>query len=149
MPWPWPSPGVLTLVMDGDVITRALVQPMQDAVPAILDPVIIDRLKRLGESVNEDLLAQLSVLFLADADIKILELRQAAKDDDAVAVVGAGHSLRGACLTLGANDLARLCTTLEKAAADDDLSTSAQLIDSIDAELFRVRAALIPWVGQQ
>ena len=43
----------------------------------VLDAAIIRRLERLGEATGQDLMGQLATLFLADADARIEELRDA------------------------------------------------------------------------
>lgn len=147
LPMPRPSPplGVLTDVRKGDpIVCRPVgsVAPLSDLCAPALDSEIIDRLKRLGESINEDLLGQLSELFLTDADAQIGALRGALADADAVALVGAAHFLRGASANLGARELAYLCGQLEADAAADDLSTGNGLVDALEAELVRVSEAL-------
>jgi two-component system sensor histidine kinase/response regulator len=133
--------GVLTQVREGDVIVLA-----HQAHPAlsVLDPEIINRLRRLGEGLNEDLLEQLTVLFLTDAAVQVHDLRKAIASADAVAVVGSAHALRGASANLGAIGLVSICSSLEADAADDDLSSAPRLVDALVVELARVRAALSP-----
>jgi two-component system, sensor histidine kinase and response regulator len=147
LPMPRPSPplGVLTDVRKGDPIVRThvgSVAPLADLSAPVLDADVIERLERLGESINEDLLGQLTVLFLSDADRQIAELRRAIADFDAAAVVGSAHSLRGASANLGARELASLCADLEADAAVGKLSTGTELVDALEAELVRVSDAL-------
>lgn len=110
---------------------------------SVLDVEVIGRLTQLGTSIKEDLVGQLAVLFLADADVHVRDLRQALDAGDAVAVVGSAHSLRGASANLGARDLVGLCGSLEMDAADDDLSRCDALFDALQAELARVCIALV------
>jgi HPt (histidine-containing phosphotransfer) domain-containing protein len=114
-----------------------------DADEPALDPDIIDRLERLGESIGEDLLGQLIVLFLADADRHLTELRHAIAVKTAGGVVRAAHSLSGASANLGAANLALLCTGLETAGELGDLATGARLLKAMEFELERVREALV------
>jgi HPt (histidine-containing phosphotransfer) domain-containing protein len=131
--------GVLTKVREGDVIVLA---HRPHPALSVLDPEIIGRLRRLGEGLNEDLLAQLTVLFLTDADVHVHELRKAIARADAVAIVGSAHALRGASANLGATGLVELCSSLEADTAADDLSSAVRLVDALVVELARVRSAL-------
>jgi len=107
-----------------------------------LDAEVVGRLARLGEARGEDLLEQLSTLFLADADARVVALRRALADGDAAAVVISAHTLSGASANLGARGLAGLCATLEADGAAGDLDGSAELLQAVEAELARVRSAL-------
>jgi len=119
-----------------------LIDELEHAQPP-LDPEIIDRLERLGESIGEDLLGQLIVLFLADADAHLTELRHAVAVNAAGGVVRSAHSLSGASANLGAANLALLCTGLETAGELGDLATGGRLLKAMEVELERVREALV------
>ena len=108
----------------------------------VLDVEVVARLERLGESTGEDLLGQLALLFLADAETRIAGLREAIARDDAAAVVSSAHTLSGASANLGATALARLCATLAADGAVGDLVGSDALLDTLEDELERVRIAL-------
>jgi two-component system sensor histidine kinase/response regulator len=110
--------------------------------PAVLDGQIVRRLERLGEATGEDLLGQLSHLFLAEADAWIHELRQAVTCDDAAAVHRSAHTLGGASANLGATGLSYVCATLAAAGAAGELAGGAELLEAVEAELRRVRVAL-------
>jgi two-component system, sensor histidine kinase and response regulator len=106
----------------------------------VLDAEIVGRLERLGEAVGEDLMGQLAVLFLADAESHVALLRQAG--GNTATLVRSAHSLRGASANLGATELAYLCASLETVAGTGALESARALIDAIDVELGRVRSAL-------
>jgi CheY-like chemotaxis protein/HPt (histidine-containing phosphotransfer) domain-containing protein len=108
----------------------------------VLDAEVVARLRRLGESAGEDLMGQLASLFLSDADTRVGALRQAIARDDAAAVVRSAHTLSGASANLGATALARLCATLAADGAVGDLLGGDALLDALEDELDRVRAAL-------
>jgi two-component system sensor histidine kinase/response regulator len=113
-----------------------------DAPDPALDPRIVERLERLGEATGEDLMAQLTGLFLADADIRVITLRDALATDDAAGVNRAAHTLSGASANLGAAVLARLCAALARHGGAGELRGGAALLVAVDAELTRVRSAL-------
>jgi CheY-like chemotaxis protein/HPt (histidine-containing phosphotransfer) domain-containing protein len=108
----------------------------------VLDAAIIGRLERLGESTGDDLLGQLSTLFLSDAEVRVVALREAIARADAAAVVRSAHTLSGASANLGATALARLCATLAADSAVGDLGGSEALLVALEDELARVRSAL-------
>ncbi|MDX6287118.1 MAG: two-component system, sensor histidine kinase and response regulator [Frankiales bacterium] len=113
-----------------------------DTARHVLDPEVVGRLERLGKAAGEDLWGQLVILFLVDADARILELRQALVDDDTGAVVRSAHLLSGASANVGASDLARLCSTFETDVAQNEPMGGGPHLAAIEAELGRVRVAL-------
>jgi HPt (histidine-containing phosphotransfer) domain-containing protein len=108
----------------------------------VLDAEIIGRLERLGEAAGEDLIGQLAILFVADADARVVELREALATNDAAAVVRSAHTLSGASANLGATVLAHLCASLATDSAGGDLVGGGVLLEAVEAELTRVRSAL-------
>jgi CheY-like chemotaxis protein/HPt (histidine-containing phosphotransfer) domain-containing protein len=108
----------------------------------VLDPEIVGRLQRLGAAAGEDLLAQLTTLFLADAGVRVAALRLALDHNDAAMVARTAHMLSGASANLGAAALARICATFATAAAAGDLTEGREQLDAVDVELARVRSAL-------
>jgi CheY-like chemotaxis protein len=108
----------------------------------VLDAVIIERLERVGRAAGEDLVGQLTTLFLDDADTQIEALRAALAADDAEAVARPAHALSGSSANVGATHLAQLCSTLSKNGAVGDLAGGAALLHALEVELGRVRAAL-------
>ena len=108
----------------------------------VLDPEVVERLERLGETTGEDLMSQLAELFLADADVRVSALRDAVHARDAVSVSEAAHTLAGAGANLGATDLARVSSALATRAATGDLTGVEALVGTLEIELERVRQAL-------
>ena len=96
----------------------------------------------MGRAAGQDLFAQVTVLFLADADSLRAALRDAIARHDAAAIVGAAHTLGGASANLGATRLASLCARLSATAASGALLGTAALLDAVEAEMAKVRAAL-------
>jgi CheY-like chemotaxis protein len=108
----------------------------------VLDPAIIGRLERLGEAAGDDLMAQLSSLFLADARVRLAAMRQALTQDDVATVARSAHMLSGASANLGAVELSRLCATLALSGIDGNLVCGPLQLDAVQLELDRVRLAL-------
>jgi HPt (histidine-containing phosphotransfer) domain-containing protein len=107
-----------------------------------LDSRIVDRLERLGVDAGEDLMGQLSTLFLAQAEIHVSEMRRGLASGDDTAIMRAAHTLRGASANVGAGELAGLCARLEADSAAGALTASGARLDALETELGRVRSAL-------
>jgi CheY-like chemotaxis protein/HPt (histidine-containing phosphotransfer) domain-containing protein len=116
----------------------------------VLDASVVAGLERLGEAAGQDLLGQLAALFLADADERVVTLRQAADRGDAAAFAAAAHALGGSSANVGATELANLCNELcTELSADGEaggLVGAGARLDAIAVELARVRAVLDPSV---
>jgi len=108
-----------------------------------LDAVVLDRLERLGAEAGEDLVGELATLFLADADTRIVALYDALARLDGPALIHAAHTLCGASANLGAATMARLCARLATDGTVGDLENCEALLQSVEAELERVRTALM------
>jgi two-component system, sensor histidine kinase and response regulator len=107
-----------------------------------LDTHILDRLERLGKASGEDLLGELTALFLREADASVASLREALSVNDDSAVNRWAHTLSGASANLGATDLASLCATLANPGAPGGMVDGEAQLARIEAELERVRSAL-------
>jgi two-component system sensor histidine kinase/response regulator len=108
----------------------------------VLDPRIVARLERLSMAAGEDLIGQLSTVFLADADSRMVAVRAALADDDAAKIVRTAHAMIGASGNVGASTLAGLWATLEADSATGNLAGCPVQLDALDVELDRVRSAL-------
>jgi PAS domain S-box-containing protein len=131
--------------------TRSVPEPAADAAadagPPALDPKIVERLERLGSDTGEDLLGQLTDLFLADAELQLVALHEGLATHDAAAVSRCAHTLGGASANLGATELAGLCSHLESESAAGSLDDGEAQLRGLESELERVRSALRSRVG--
>jgi len=107
-----------------------------------LDDQIVSTLERLGKEIGEDVMGQLSTLFRADADARVLVMREALADEDPATITSSAHALSGASANVGASALAGLCATLEADSSTGDLTGAGTQIDAVEAELGRVHLAL-------
>jgi HPt (histidine-containing phosphotransfer) domain-containing protein len=107
-----------------------------------LDDQIVNTLERLGEDIGEDLMGQLSTLFRADADARVLVMRDALAGEDPATIASSAHALSGASANVGASALAGLCAALEADSSTGDLTAADTQIDAVEAELGRVHLAL-------
>lgn len=114
--------------------------------PTTLDAVVIGNLRRLGEAAGEDLVGQLTELFVVNADAQMESLRNAAASGNWSTLFQAVHALSGASANVGAVALARLCDALAIESANGgrrSTSTVRRAIEGIDEELNRVRIACL------
>lgn len=126
----------------GDAADDSTATSRDEAGRSVLDVKVVARLERLGEAAGQDLFAQLTVLFLADAGTLLVALREALDRNDAAAVVEVAHTLGGAGANLGATELARVCAQLSAIGTGDALVGAGAVFDAVEAELMRVCAAL-------
>ena len=129
-----------TVTILDEPVVLDLAEPV--AILDVLDPEVVERLERLGAAAGEDLMGQLTILFLADADDRVLELTSALAGADAGAVFRSAHAFTGASANIGASDLARLCTKLAARGEARELGDGDALLAAIEAELRRVRSTL-------
>ncbi len=116
-------------------------EPTGPDTPA-LDAQVVTRLERLGNAAGEDLMAQLSTLFLADADVRLSAMRLAFAGGDDAELIRSAHAMTGASANVGASVLAGLCATLEADGLSGCLAEGQDQLDAVQSELGRVRLAL-------
>jgi two-component system, sensor histidine kinase and response regulator len=110
-----------------------------------LDELVIARLEGLGATLGENLVGQLATLFLTEADTRLDQLHKAITADDADLILRLAHTLSGSSANMGAAELATQCAALATTSGDRDSRTA--MLGSIEAELVRVRSALLPLVA--
>ena len=127
---------------DGERTDRTSASRADDAAP-VLDPQVVERLDRLGLVAGEDLLGKLSALFQTEAESRVIALREAFRSHDAEALFRSAHTLSGSSATLGATDLAQLCSTLATDGQTGVLIRGESQLEAVEAELARVIEVLI------
>jgi signal transduction histidine kinase/CheY-like chemotaxis protein/HPt (histidine-containing phosphotransfer) domain-containing protein len=88
---------------------------------------------------DESFLKDYIGLFLDDTGTRLDRMGQAFVKGEADAVRREGHALKGACLELGADRMARFCEDLAVAASNDNLDEMGVVIDKLDREFARLR----------
>ena len=78
-------------------------------------------------------------LFLSDTESRLSEMSQAFVAGDTDTVRRQGHALKGSCLELGADRMARFCEDLSVAAKHDNLDEVGIVIGRLDREFARLR----------
>lgn len=137
-----PSAPPGTMITDPVEPAQVTSSTERDPQHPVLDKEVIGGLQRLGDSVGEDLIRQLTLIFVEDSEAAIITLRAAVGAGDTAAVVRTAHALRGASVNLGATDLGRMFASLEALDVAGGLLASAHTVDAIEAEFGRVRSAL-------
>jgi HPt (histidine-containing phosphotransfer) domain-containing protein len=106
-----------------------------------VDLQALAEIELLGALTGVDLVGQLAVIFLADARLRVIELRQTINTSDMDALARTAHNLRGASATLGATGLARLCAALETTSGSLSPLLNVRLLEAIESEVERVQSA--------
>lgn len=129
-----PGPSAHGSVRATDVLPAEVARP-------VLDAEVLEQLEQLGQTAGEDFVAELAVLFLADADIHVQALRQGFADADIDIVTRSAHALSGASANMGATELARLCATAATERGAKELLGDESLLEAVESELAQVRLA--------
>jgi HPt (histidine-containing phosphotransfer) domain-containing protein len=106
-----------------------------------LDLQVLGEIEVLGALSGVDLVGQLAIVFLADARLRVIELRETIITSDAAALARTAHNLRGASAILGATGLVRLCADLERQSDSISPILSIKLLEAIESEIERVQSA--------
>ena len=118
----------------------------QQALEALIDPVVIFGLRQLRTPGKPDPLVELIDLFLQEAPQHLQALRSAVARNDHTSLAdtfSATLRLKGSAINLGARNLAALCDEIEQTARKWSLANDVPpLIERTQDELARVREAL-------
>ncbi len=106
----------------------------------VLDPAALEQ---LGATAGDDaFVRELVSTFLSDAPTLLATLAAGVADADAEVVRRAAHTLKSNALTFGVTELAGEAQKLEIAARDGALAGAGMLLEAIEREYERGRAAL-------
>ena len=103
--------------------------------------VFADLLESTGG--DPDFLAELIDIYLDDAPRQVVAMREAALGGRIDDLVRAAHTLKGSSSSIGAAELSERSRTLELAGRAGALEDAVGAVDGIEAELSRVREALL------
>ncbi|MCA1687812.1 MAG: Hpt domain-containing protein, partial [Actinobacteria bacterium] len=104
-----------------------------------LDRAVLENLRELG---GQEMLSELSQMFVNDASSALRDLKEATECEDPPSVKRVAHTLRGSSGNMGAKRMAALCAELQDAGASGDLSRVPGLLERLQEEFGRVRPAL-------
>ena len=110
---------------------------MSDQFPDV-DNAALDALRDL---MQEDYPLLLET-FLADANVRLTQLREALVSDDLEAFRQAAHSFKGSCGYMGALALEQACLNAEKAALQGDAEAASSSYSRIRERFTRLQAIL-------
>ena len=111
-------------------------QPQPPQWPPDTGRAALVRLRRFG---GDDLVRDMSAILLEDVPTRLAAARRGARAGDARAVELAVHSMKSSCAQFGADAVASLCLTAERAARAGELGALPALLDEIERSfaLFR------------
>jgi CheY-like chemotaxis protein len=107
-----------------------------------VDPDALDRLRPFRRAGEADPVIRLVDLFLRDTPVRLADIRARVEQDDASALAGAAHALRGSAATVGAYVVRDLSGDLEELATSGSLEGAAEVVDALEAAFNRARPAL-------
>lgn len=110
---------------------------MSDQLPDI-DTAALDGLRELMEEDYPLLLET----FLADATLRLTQLREALVSEDLEAFRQAAHSFKGSCGNMGALALEQACLSAEKSALNGDAVAASNSYSRIRERFTRLQALL-------
>jgi len=99
---------------------------------------VLKPLKDLGQ----DAFRQLITMFLEEATLRVARLRVVQEREDAAAIAGLAHTLKGSGAAFGAGVLAALCAEIEDAVSAHNMTDLARLVDAVAVEFNRVKELL-------
>ena len=91
-----------------------------------------DALRDLRELGGDDFLSEVIDAFVADAPELIATLRRSLDDGSTEELRRAAHTLKSNGATLGAEEFAELCRTLEQQAKSGELEGASELVERIE-----------------
>jgi CheY-like chemotaxis protein len=105
-----------------------------------LDDSALRNLRDLG---GDDFLGEVIDAFLADAPELLVTLRRTLDESRAEELRRAAHTLKSNGATLGAEEFAELCRSLEQRAKSGELDGAAELVDRIEQEYRPLEEVLV------
>jgi HPt (histidine-containing phosphotransfer) domain-containing protein len=108
--------------------------------PPVLDMQLIAQLRAMPN--GDAMVAELRDLLLDEVAAGLREIRAAITAGDAAVLTRVGHTLKGSCAALGATTFAHLWAAVEQHGHNGAMPEAAALLDALEAERERIRAAL-------
>ncbi|MCX6134711.1 MAG: PAS domain S-box protein [Ignavibacteriales bacterium] len=103
---------------------------------------MVERVHQLGLETDPDFVLELVESYAPLLKKQADAIRDGCSTQNVRNVHHAAHSLKGACLNIGANELAAVSRTIEDCAVNKDLTTAAQQLTTLDECLERTLASL-------
>ncbi|HEY4590911.1 MAG TPA: Hpt domain-containing protein, partial [Thermoanaerobaculia bacterium] len=99
------------------------------------DPKYIDQLRRLQDISGRELVSPIIDRFLAEAPLRLAELRRALAARDDHKFVFVAHTFKGSCAQLGARRLAEICRDLEMRGRRVEWSGMEEIVGHLQSEI--------------
>jgi CheY-like chemotaxis protein len=109
---------------------------------APLDKSVVATLRQLQEAGGPDIFEELIGLYLQDTPTRLVALREAVEAGRADTLKTIAHTLKGSSGSMGAQGMSAICAELEDVDASGDLPKVPGLLERLEEEFGRVRAAL-------
>ena len=104
-----------------------------------LDPAALDKLRRLNQPGQPDLVGEVLKLFLADAAPRVAAISNAIGARDATALHHEAHTLKGAASNIGATELQAVCGELEAIGAGGSVDGATRFMQELRDAYDRVK----------
>jgi signal transduction histidine kinase/CheY-like chemotaxis protein/HPt (histidine-containing phosphotransfer) domain-containing protein len=127
--------------------------PGAEVHPATVDPDVLDvstleELRTYGGEDADTIVLELVQTFYEGAGEHVAHMRKGFADGNVDGIVQGAHALKGSAGTLGAKELFETCREVEESARTNGLPDSSVGIDTIEAQLMRLRTSLQVVLGQ-
>ena len=107
-----------------------------------VDPAVIADLRQLSDSTGGDLLRSLVGQFATNTAEGLATMRNVVIAGEMGQVAAVAHGIKGSSGNVGARTMAEMCAALESAAKEGNAARASDLLDALEREFERVRAAL-------
>lgn len=110
--------------------------------PPTLQPEALEKLRQVERQGGSLFVARLGQLFLSETHKRLPRMAEALTRGDAQTLAREAHTTRSGCTTVGASEMAALCTKLEHAASAGELSQAGVWLEMLAVQLRQVERAL-------
>ena len=107
-----------------------------------IDETVLAALAEAQDEGEPDLIVELIDLYLDDAPQWVAAIRAAVAQADVFALQRAAHTLKGSSGSMGVRQVAEICRLIEQMNCDASAASDVVLLDLLDREFERARAAL-------
>jgi CheY-like chemotaxis protein len=138
------SPSVIAPSPTTEAASAAGVEKPLDAE---LDAEIVAQLRQMQDAAGPGMSEQLLEAFRSDSLPLLVSLQQAVDEEDGVKLMTAAHALKGVAANLGGQELATICSELERKGCEGSLEGAAPLAKQAEPEFHRLYAGLQKALG--
>jgi len=117
--------------------------PAVAATSVAVDMDLLNSFEELQEEDGSDLIVELIDLYLEDAPLRILAMREAAGTTEWTLLKRAAHNLKGSSANLGVRQVAETCAKLEGIESAPSATMAEILLQQLDREFAAASAALL------